>query len=181
MKKQQKLTADQSQEAFNYLMKGDHQLIVYGVLKRLNITKNHSQYDDLVQEGWLAFIKAYYQYPKPKRTKAHLNYIYQGVKWQLINYLNRVTNQSKHIDISDDEHDPLNFMPDPTTEDDYYPEMDFLYYLYQHCDQNERKYIRGVYDDLSVLEMAYKYQVARKTVYSWRRRVMSKAKRLYKY
>lgn len=47
------------QDAFNFLLDGDHELVVYGVLKKLHIRHDNPYYDDLVQEGWL---------PSPKST-----------------------------------------------------------------------------------------------------------------
>lgn len=47
------------QDAFDFLLDGDHELVVYGVLKKLHISKQNTYYDDMVQEGMLSFVEKY--------------------------------------------------------------------------------------------------------------------------
>ncbi|MCK8625180.1 sigma-70 family RNA polymerase sigma factor [Apilactobacillus xinyiensis] len=74
---------------FNYLMEGDHQVLIHGVLKRLNIRHFNQHYDDLFQEGVLAFVQKYEQCPVDKTDKQRLGFIYQGVYWHLLDYLRK--------------------------------------------------------------------------------------------
>ncbi|POH05717.1 sigma factor [Fructilactobacillus lindneri] len=84
---------ENSSDAFQFMLKGDHEVVVYGVLKSLNIRPFHDNYQDLVQDGRLAFVAAYDKYPHERENqKKMLNYIYQSVRWQILDGL-RQTNR----------------------------------------------------------------------------------------
>lgn len=61
------------QDAFNFLLDGDHELVVYGVLKKLHITKGNTYYDDMVQEGMLSFVEKYIRAINLKKEPEYYN------------------------------------------------------------------------------------------------------------
>ncbi len=86
------------QTAFDFMLEGDHEVVVFGVLKRLNVRPWHEHYQDLVQEGRLEFVDAYQKYPDQRDDeKQMLSYIYQSVKWRLLDKLRRSTRVSTPI------------------------------------------------------------------------------------
>ncbi|WP_429970434.1 sigma factor [Fructilactobacillus sp. Tb1] len=81
-----------TKQAFDFLLEGDHEVVVFGVLKRLNVRPWHAHYQDLVQDGRLEFIAAYEKYPDDRSNeKQMLSYIYQSVKWRMLDRLRRQT------------------------------------------------------------------------------------------
>ena len=47
---------------FAYLLQAEHEKVIYGVLKRLNVSRQSPDYEDLVVEGQIAFAQAYCTY-----------------------------------------------------------------------------------------------------------------------
>lgn len=47
---------------FAYLLQAEHEKVIYGVLKRLNVSHQSPDYEDLVVEGQIAFAQAYCAY-----------------------------------------------------------------------------------------------------------------------
>lgn len=154
--------------AFEFLMQDDHEVIIYGVLKRLNITKSHKDYDDLLQEGRLAFIKAYQRAPKDD-GQVCLPYIYQGVYWDLLDYLKRQTRINQHQE-TDDDNEILE-LPQANLPD---CEIDLVYQqILKNCDNYQRKYLIGKYQlGLNPTEMARYFGVSRKTIYQWKQGIL---------
>lgn len=168
----QQLLDTPEQAAFNYLLSKQHERIIYGALKRLHVYRRYSEFDDLVQEGRLAFIRTYLKAPAHyHQNEPQLNkYIYQGVYWHLLNQLDK---QRRH-----DQHQ----IPDATANEEIHdPQADLLtqqlyQQLWQVCAAGERNYLTASYvDQLNVTEIARKYQVSRKTVYWWKAGVKQKA------
>ncbi|MBD5069141.1 MAG: hypothetical protein HDT50_02970 [Lactobacillus sp.] len=52
------------EKSFDYLLKNGNEVIIYGVLKRLHLARQMSDFEDLVEEGKLAFVVAYDEYVK---------------------------------------------------------------------------------------------------------------------
>ncbi|WP_054690727.1 hypothetical protein [Fructilactobacillus florum] len=85
-------------QAFQFMLLDDHEVVIYGVLKRLNIRPFQQQYDDLAQEGRLAFVCAYQKYPHERENHPKMmNYIYQAVYWKLLDVLRQKTRQTAKI------------------------------------------------------------------------------------
>lgn len=89
------------QTAFAFMQEGDHEVVIFGVLKRLNIRTYHEHYQDLVQDARLVFMEAYLKYPHDyDNEKQLLNYIYQSIKWKLLDQLRRQTRLQQGLEIS---------------------------------------------------------------------------------
>lgn len=75
----------ENQDGFKELLAND--TVIYAVLKKLHITKAHNDYDDLVSEGRLLYLKAYAtnQYTGKRR----FNYFFTKIYWSLLDYLRK--------------------------------------------------------------------------------------------
>ena len=75
----------ENQDGFKELLADD--TVIYAVLKKLHITKAHNDYDDLVSEGRLLYLKAYAtnQYT----GKHRFNYFFTKIYWGLLDYLRK--------------------------------------------------------------------------------------------
>lgn len=167
---------------FNYLISNDHQVVVYGVLKRLHIKPWQVNYADLKQEGFLVFAQKYAQYPGADDDKARLAYLYQAVYWHLLDILRKQNRLQQHqCCISTD----ATGMPDWESLHDPYDAVGewvgaTLYdELWKKCNSRERHFLSDSYDcGLTVTEMARKWHVSRKTIYQWKTGVQNKFKQM---
>lgn len=168
----QEVFAAPQQAAFDFLLSGDHQNVIYGVLKRLHVYRSYPEYEDLIQEGRLAFVQCYQKAPATTREDEHrlLAYIYQGVYWQLLKCLDSQRRRAGHQ--TDDEN-----KPQPVTDPQAQIESDQLYtQLLPLLSKNEQCYLTATYvDGLTVSEIARQMGVSRKSVYWWKAGVAQKA------
>lgn len=163
-------------EAFNFLLDGDHEVVIYGVLKRLHVVKGNPLYDDMVQEARLAFVNKYLQgLNAKKKPEPFLGYIYQGVYWSMVNYMNKQRVLDGHIYETTDDTDPLSDLPDT---DQSVSELDvnaLISTISGSCTIDELRYLQcAYYDGMNVSEIARHLGVNRKRVYRWRKRLIDK-------
>lgn len=161
------------QAAFEFLLTGDHQNVIYGAIKRLHIYRSYEAYDDLVQEGRLAFVRSYLKAPEAVRKNEHklLVYIYQGVYWHLLNCLDQLRRKEEH-------QTEATTLPIQATDLEPTMETNQLYQqLLSVLSPNERRYLTAAYvRGLNVSEMAREFEVSRKAIYWWKAGVAQKAK-----
>ncbi|WP_283680483.1 sigma-70 family RNA polymerase sigma factor [Lentilactobacillus sp. Marseille-Q4993] len=167
------------QEAFEFMQAGDHEVVIFGVLRRLHISPNHEYYDDMVQEGRMAFAEAYLKCGDEDDTKRKLVFIYQKVYWTMLNYLKKQLRINGHrYEADDTNEDPL--LDIPAMNDD--PDLDCkLQYeeLMNQCTDKERQYLLAAYKyGMNFAEIAREYGVSRKTVYKWRDGLLKKAREI---
>jgi RNA polymerase sigma factor (sigma-70 family) len=167
---------------FNYLIADDHQVVVYGVLKRLHVYPWQTNYADLKQEGFLVFAQKYNQYPGIDADKPRLAYLYQAVYWHLLDILRKQTRIQQHQCIPPVDKTGL---PNWETLEDSYDAIgewmgQTLYVkLWQKCNHRERRFLVGSYEQgLTITEMARQWHVSRKTIYQWKKRVQNKYKKI---
>ena len=167
-------------EAFNFLLDGDHELIIYGVLKRLHVMKGNPLYDDMVQEGRLAFVNKYIQgINAEKKPDPFLAYIYQGVYWALINYMNKQRVADGHIYETTGEDDPLAEISDANQSVEKMDGVALIETLSGLCTMNELKYLgSGNYLAMHVTEKALYSGVSRVKVHKWRKGLIQKVGKL---
>ncbi|WP_249662718.1 sigma-70 family RNA polymerase sigma factor [Lentilactobacillus buchneri] len=164
------------QDAFDFLLDGDHELVVYGVLKKLHISKQNTYYDDMVQEGMLSFVEKYIRAINlEKEPESYLAYIYRGVYWDLINYLHKQITITEHVEVPDDNVDPLAELPDGKNSASYYDTHILSRQLMTELNPKEIKYLVLAYDyGMNISEIAKECGVSRKCVHAWRKRVINK-------
>ncbi|MCY9806339.1 sigma-70 family RNA polymerase sigma factor [Lentilactobacillus senioris] len=161
------------QAAFDFLLTGDHQNVIYGAIKRLHIYRSYAEYDDLVQEGRLAFVRSYLKAPATAHDDEHklLVFIYQGVYWHLLNCLDQYRRKAEH-------QAETTTLPIQATDLEPTMETNQLYQqLLSVLSFNEQRYLTAAYiEGLNVTEMARQFEVSRKTIYWWKAGVAQKAK-----
>lgn len=170
---------EQYQEAYRFLMDGDHELVVFGVLKKLHVRQNHQYYDDLVQEGKMCFAEKYIQLiNQDKQPESGLVFIYQGVYWHLLDWLRKETRQSTGIEYSTDkQNDPLEDLMDDGHAVGFCETHILSHELMAMLNEREANYLRLAYEQgLNMTEIAKACGVSRKTVHGWRNRVIEKLK-----
>lgn len=177
------------QRGFELLTTDENEKIIFGVLKYFHINPLNPNYDDLAQEGKLAFVDAYCRFvDKPSKDYDNFQaYAYQRVKWQLNDLLNRQTKQKSYADFSlnnelisrevideilIDHNDHSNHVTQVLTND-------FFNQLFTICNQQERRYLTGTFlKDLNSAEIANHNNVSRQAVNKWKQQVTQKAKLL---
>ncbi|MER2227438.1 MAG: sigma-70 family RNA polymerase sigma factor [Carnobacterium sp.] len=155
-----------------------HSGIVYGVLKKLGVNRNHSDYDDFVQQGLLKLVEAYETFPKDLEQAEYLyqftGFAYTKVRWKMLDLLRK--QQRKWESEMPWPEDFVKQQPDTHLPfEQAYQEMDLLKEMLPLLTKNEQAYlVDTVVTRLSVTEIAKKQGVSRKTVYQWKKRVAEK-------
>ncbi|KRN13052.1 RNA polymerase sigma factor, sigma-70 family protein [Fructilactobacillus fructivorans] len=158
------------QTTFQFLMEGDHEIIVFGVLKRLGIRPFCDQYQDLVSEGRLSFVEAYDRYPGDcNDEESRLNFIYQGVYWHILDILRRERRQNSHLDVETSEDVDVI-----ATNDEEIESRVVLEGILAQLDDRECQMVSGLYNGQSMTAIASELHVSRKTLYQWRKRIIKK-------
>lgn len=154
-------------------MAENHQGIVYGVLKRLNIRPDNSQFEDLKQEGFIHLAKKYSLYDGDVKDDKICAYLFQGVYWYLLDLLRKQQrNDNKMIDVSKDNDQWTAEIEDPKSLHDELDNIEIMNQLWLHCTGNQRRFLCCTYNDaMTVTQIARKYGVSRKTVYQWKKGV----------
>ncbi|KRK88000.1 sigma-70 family RNA polymerase sigma factor [Lentilactobacillus sunkii] len=164
------------QDAFNFLLDGDHELVVYGVLKKLYIRRDNPYYDDLVQEGMVAFVEKYIQaIGLNKEPDSYLVFIYQGVYWYLLDYLRKEMRHRAGIEEPDDKTNLMEELEDKKKSVGYYDTHILSDELMKQLTSDETRYLTLAYDyGMNISEIARECEASRTTVYQWRRGVIKK-------
>ncbi|TNL00334.1 hypothetical protein DK130_00570 [Fructilactobacillus sanfranciscensis] len=168
------------QTAFDFMLEGDHEVVVFGVLKRLNVRPWHEHYQDLVQEGRLEFVDAYQKYPDQRDDeKQMLSYIYQSVKWRLLDKLRRSTRVSTPILRGGGVETLTNLSFDDEALADVETKLIFNNVL-AVLNEKEQLLIRGLYlEGKTMSQLSEDLKVSRKTLYVWRNQIKTKIKPIW--
>ncbi|UQS84939.1 sigma-70 family RNA polymerase sigma factor [Apilactobacillus apisilvae] len=163
---------------FDYLMTGDHQVIIYGVLKRLNIPRYTPQYDDLMQEGFIIFAKKYRQYNGEDDDKKRLAYLYQGVYWHLLDQLRKASRETQKMEfMADDTQDSWeNQIIDEYEFENEYSGNQLLKQLWNMSNKTEKiviyyRYFERIYNTAEISRLT---GIAESTLKKWRKRLQEK-------
>ncbi|PWF99762.1 sigma-70 family RNA polymerase sigma factor [Levilactobacillus bambusae] len=161
--------------AFDFLLAGDHEMVIYGNLKRLHIVPRDNRYDDFLQEARLLFIKAYQTFPQDPTSYPHqfLAYANTKIHWGLVDQLRR--DQRGMALTTPDDSETLSELSQPDLDLDWrINESDVIKTVLKRCSDAEQRYLLGILRGRSVAEIAHQYRVSRGTVYQWRHRVARK-------
>lgn len=157
-------------------------------LYKLHIYPDHRQYDDLYQEGCLAYAKAYVSFDGDPETYADLDwfqaYAYRRIYWRLLDLLkhswNYVQAQETSVDQSQATNLALQAQADPSASQAL-QKADLehaLRYIRAHSTPLQNQYLSLVLDaDLTNAEIARILGISRQSVYELRRRVQEVVKR----
>ncbi|WP_413628268.1 sigma-70 family RNA polymerase sigma factor [Fructilactobacillus vespulae] len=169
------------QTAFAFMQAGDHEVVIFGVLKRLNIRPYQDHYQDLVQDSRLEFIDAYLKYPHDyDNEKQLLNYIYQSIKWKLLDQLRRQTRLQQGIEIPGGVDDPFANLAF-TDEVSANSETKLVYEkVLTYLSADERRLLNGLFiEGKTISQLAVELNVSRKTLYQWRLKIKTKIKPIW--
>lgn len=155
-----------------------HDTIIYGILKRCSINYTHRDYDDYIQIGRLALLKAYETFPQEIMSDEQFyqftGFAYRKVYWTLLDQLRKERKQKDEMCFLPEETEALKEFSIQGFELDWidaHSLNEFIAALPPH----ERCYIEErVVNGLSITAIAEKYQTSRKTVYSWRNKVKAR-------
>lgn len=163
--------------AFNSLLSDKRIGIIYGVLKRLNVQPWQSNYDDLFQEGCLAYVDAYLSFSGEQNTFPA--YAFQRIYWRLLDILRRQAHYNNFSEFSLDQDDTTELpMLSPSTID-HAVNTTYFTQLARHCSLNQRRYLHASLTlKLSDHQIATYYGVSPSAVYQWKRGIIEKARRL---
>ncbi|WP_034549750.1 sigma-70 family RNA polymerase sigma factor [Carnobacterium funditum] len=155
-----------------------HSRIVFGVLKREGIQRTHPDYDDFVQQGLLKLVEAYETFPEDPEEEAFIypfgGFAFKKIQWHVRDLRRKEQRMS------------LNESAWPALMEENYPDrqshfeneclaMDLFQKMLVVLTKKEQLYlIDAVIYRLTVTEIAQNNQVSRKTIYQWRKSVITK-------
>ncbi|WP_148460985.1 sigma-70 RNA polymerase sigma factor region 4 domain-containing protein [Ligilactobacillus animalis] len=161
---------------FAYLLQAEHEKVIYGVLKRLNVSRQSPDYEDLVVEGQIAFAQAYCAYCQTHDSvteEAVMPYLYQKVKWRLLDLLRKQT-RTKQRECGLPENADELWMTVNCQNDDVII-RDLLERLWNLCTPKERKFLEiQLYSNLNLVKKAKMLEISRKTVYKYKQDILYK-------
>lgn len=166
------------EKGFTYLFEADHEMLLYGVLKKLHITPAAPLYEDLLQEARIIYAQAYEDYYKtPKKIKLNV-YLYQKVKWRLIDLLRKEIKAKDKETVVADEVLKEKCDVSELGEENFVQQELFLE-LYKKCRPLEKECLKLlVFEGKNPTEVALSLGVSRRTIYNIRKKLQIKYKEL---
>lgn len=166
--------------AFKSLLSDKRIGIIYGVLKRLNVHPWQNDYDDLFQEGCLAYVDAYLAFPGDRDNFPA--YAFQRIYWRLLDLLRRQSYRTMLSEFSldqDDSNEQAQLPALAPTGIESALNSTYFTQLAQHCSLNQRRYLHAsLVLRLSDHQIAEYFGVSPSAVYQWKRGIIEKARRL---
>lgn len=164
------------EKGFAYLLQAEHEKVIYGVLKRLNVSRQSLDYEDLVVEGQIAFAQAYCAYCQTHDSvteEAVMPYLYQKIKWRLLDLLRKQTRTKQRECGLPENADELWIVANCQNDDVII--RDLLERLWNLCTPKERKFLElQLYSNLNLVKTAKMLEISRKTVYNYKRSILRK-------
>ena len=164
------------EKGFAYLLQGEHEKVIYGVLKHLHVSRQDPDYEDLVVEGQLVFAQAFCMYCESHaivKEAEVMPYLYQKIKWRLLDLLRKQTRtKQRECGLPENASElwsmvPLSFENILTAE--------LVLKLWNTCTPNEQRFLAlRLETELSLTEIAKILAVSRKTVYKYRWSILHK-------
>lgn len=176
-----------TQAAFTLISQDD--TLIHGVLKALHVSPYKENYEDLYQEGLIAFVEAYQNFPGNPQTdhQSLMVYCFQAVKWALLMYFRYEHQQNAKIGFvnrTDDNHDALLDYLDQISDSTCNLEADQVYQdcfeqLYQICTPREQRFlVLRYFYNLDLKKIAADLKVSRRTANNIKFRVQKKFSRI---
>lgn len=164
------------EKGFAYLLQGKHEKVIYGVLKHLHVSRQDPDYEDLVVEGQIAFAQAYCMYCQTHDSvteEAVMPYIYQKIKWRLLDLLRKQTRTKQRECGLPENADGLWIVANCQNDDVIV--RDLLERLWNLCTPKERKFLElQLYSNLNSVKTAKMLEISRKTLYNYKRSILRK-------
>lgn len=164
------------EKGFAYLLQGEHEKVIYGVLKHLHVSRQDPDYEDLVVEGQIAFAQAYCAYCQAHDSvteEAVMPYLYQKIKWRLLDLLRKQTRTKQRECGLPENADELWIVANCQNDDVIIRYL--LERLWNLCTPKERKFLElQLYSNLNLVKTAKMLEISRKTVYNYKRSILRK-------
>ncbi|MGY3765885.1 sigma-70 family RNA polymerase sigma factor [Vagococcus vulneris] len=156
----------------------NYHVLILGALKRCHIRPHHPEFEDHLQTSRIVLIESYREFiAENKSLSAFHNYVYQRIYWEIIDTIRKEARRQAVLETNDDLPETTRIVADFDEETIAVSEL--IDTLAPHLTEHEKIYLRESYvNDLSIKELAKKYQVSRTAVYKWRYGV---AKKYLKY
>lgn len=159
--------------------------VVFGVLKRLNISPWHPDYDDYAQIGRMKLVAAYEEFPQNPWHQDHRNkfvgYAFTKIRWAIIDALRKQATHRENEQEWNELFDTTLACTQPQIADNLL-EQEWLTAILQLLTPEEKRLIIDlcIYH-LTITTIASKEGVSRKTIYQRRNRIKNKLQHtLYK-
>lgn len=177
MKTTRYLTPEMEEKFF-----GQYSGVVYGAIKQLGIRRVHPDFEDYVQEGLLALVKAYETFPskleKEEDWEPFGGYAYRKVRWRIVDELRRKKKQADREAELPEAFDTLIPDPDSVLETDLIEKEAMLDVLHQLNAEEQLYVLDVVVRGKTPTQMAEDHGVSRKTIYKRRKRIAEKLRGL---
>ncbi len=165
------------EKGFAYLLQAEHEKVIYGVLKHLHVSRQDPDYEDLVVEGQIAFAQAYCAYCQAHDSvteEAVMPYIYQKIKWRLLDLLRKQMRTKQRECGLPENADELWIVANCQNDDVII--RDLLERLWNLCTPKERKFKLeySCSSNLNLVKTAKMLEISRKTVYNYKRSILRK-------
>ena len=145
-----------TEEAFDLYLHNEG--IVYAVLKEYGIDWNNPDYEDLRDEGILAFISTC-----RATSNKDMGYLMQSVRWKVAGLLRKGNRKVNH------EEEMTEKVEDGQVEAGLTPEEDLLYEeVMKVCDDDEKRLVRGLLSGDSITNLSKRLGMHRSKIYRMR-------------
>ena len=157
-----------------------HEPIIYGVLKSLQISHYSPHYDDLIQAGRLILIELLMEQDQGAMTASHeathryKGFLYQRIRWRLIDLLRRDNQRNSYFDDSV-ELAERNDWQATNNDDERLTVSSLLGHTWYTLPQHLQVYLIATVDyQMNLTELAKQLKVSRQTLYNWRKQLQQR-------
>lgn len=150
-----------------------HEGLVYGALKKCGINRLHQNYDDFVQIGLWTLVRVYEQFPDDLTQEEYYyqftGFAFQKIRWAIIDEIRKDQLKKEREQVVAEFFEEDVGCTSESNED--WLVWQLLPSMLNCLAPAEQNYLKDtVFNQLSVTEIAKKYEVSRKTVYQWKKR-----------
>lgn len=153
-----------------------YHVLLLGALKRCHIKCHHPEFDDYLQIARLILLETYREFSTTNQDMSGFhNFVYQKIYWQLTDTLRKEARRTTTQDVIDPYVMDYTDLPTTIIDEEAIAVSELISALSPDLTKHERRYLIETYiNDLTVKQLAEKYQVNRTAVYKWRRGVAKK-------
>ena len=155
-------------QGFEELLHDD--LVIYAVLKKLDITKAHANYDDFVSEARLLYLKAYAT--NQLTGKQRFNYFFTKIYWGLLDLLRREARNAQRV--APESADELLIVDNRIDLEEQVESTELLTAIRTLCTEKEWFYVEQRLQGKTIQEIAMQIGVHPNALYRRKQRLKKK-------
>ncbi len=157
----------------------DHHVLILGALKKCHISTYHPQYEDYLQIARWTLIETHRRFIKEEKDLTSFNnYVFQRIYWKITDEIRKELSLKEKIETESTEERLLELADTP--KEDLLEVTETISQLNELLTKQEKIFLEEAYfNELSITDIARKYQVSRQTVYTWRDKVALKTINYY--